>query len=344
MKKIILFFIPLIALIQACVLQDHNVQPIELVPESVKKIVAENFPNNSELTFYVLEKDRVFEAKFKLNGNIHSAIMSTTKLLNSTQSSGLSLPGDLNTKLAGLAIDGGVFSKYRQVKSTENQIFKAQTVNVVDYQFKGNNYTLEFSDTWYLTKMSEQYEKSYFTDNLSDLFEKIEKFIKERNKPNPTYIDQTALNDNIKNSLRPNNELTYGYGFVYIFPSDKKYVLTIRYFEITSLPMTFNENSNLVYSYQFDRLKQFNKTFDDSDNPSLAKINLTTDEINYFRNLFSTQTFLNGFEFGEDRENCRSEYEGIKSYQLFLKNGKGERWYLQFDANKNLVYKYYYQT
>jgi hypothetical protein len=185
----------------------------------------------------------------------------------------------------------------------------------------------------------------YETRLVDDLPTKIQTFIQQRHVPNSSYIAKLAILDaEGKEYLANKNELTFTNCLVYSMPDNSKhYEVFVNYFGMTDLPLIFDENSNLIWVGNFNRLESI-KHFDDllggSSKVSQAELDLFSSEINSI-------TEFKEFKIVNPTLNSQASlntYAGVKSYEFVITkegpNGLESRT-LRFDGKRKLISTYY---
>ncbi|MDQ6480539.1 hypothetical protein [Dyadobacter sp. LHD-138] len=341
MKRLKVLITAIVFLIQACNSgKDHVVEPAEQVPATFIASVKEKYPTATAVKFSVLEENKVYQANFKMSGTAVSVVSNNQEFLTTARVAGESFHDSLQVKLAGLAIAGGVSSNYRIV-----EIPGQPQRHVTDYLLNGVNYTLSINTNGYVQMATRQL--SYETKSLNDLPEAIQKFVNDRNKPNPAYVASLQLEEQLKPHLLDKNELTYKSGSVFLTTNGtKRYHVMVSYYGMTDLPLLFDEHANLIWVSNFNRVESF--TNFDSLTGGLTKI--SDSDLSHFKNLFNSGAEFQNFALGNPVSNTRASlnvYGGLTSYEFLLikqqSNGTAnESWNLCFDSNKNLISSTYF--
>lgn len=245
-----------------------------------------------------------------------------------------SLNDSIQAKLVGLAIAGGVSSNPRFV-----EIPGRPSRIVADYLLNGVKYTLTMEKTGFI-KLSTS-TLLYQIKSLDDLPAGIQKFINSRNKPNPSNLTSlTSLDEKLKQNLEKKNELIFEGCSVFQLPNgSKRYRVYVNYYGLTTLPLIFDEQANLVWVANFNRLESL-KNLEDLTG---GRSKVLDSELNQFKSAFSAATELKSFKLADfltDSDASKNVYGGVTGYEFNLVNSS-ESWHLAYSNNKELVDGYY---
>ena len=330
---VVAIFFLLVVLISRC--SREKAAPDMNVPSNARDVVHQKYPSAEISKMMVLEHGKVYQLSFRFHGTNYQSVVNNSGILTTTRQTDEQIPESLLAQLDTLAIRGGRISNHRIVESyyADNAVEE----DVFDYELNGHKYVLTFDA--YRVALRPYQQASYRTKSIEDLPEKIQQYINSRHRPNPDFVNSlNNLNDQSKQYIIKNNELTFMECRVNILPDgSKNHEITVNYLGATALSgMLFDGDGDLIFVPQFNRIKQFKQNFD----TLLWVSNLTTSEINYFRDLFAGQSQLFGFNLDGQQNfdnSFRSEFENFKSYQFDLYNFKRERWSLHYNAQKALV-------
>lgn len=93
--------------------KDQQVIPPETLPESIIKVMSGAYPDATDATFQAIEKDKLYEVYYKLNGNPFYAALNTKKILSVYRMYG-TLPDSMQQLLPAKSVAGGVLDGYKE--------------------------------------------------------------------------------------------------------------------------------------------------------------------------------------------------------------------------------------
>lgn len=93
--------------------KDEQSIPPATLPESVIKVLSDAFPNATDATFQTVEKDKLYEVHYKLNGDPFYAALNTKKIL-SVYRTYASVPDSMRTALPVNHAQAGELDNYRE--------------------------------------------------------------------------------------------------------------------------------------------------------------------------------------------------------------------------------------
>ncbi len=93
--------------------KDQQVIPPETLPESIIKVMSGAYPDATDATFQAIEKDKLYEVYYKLNGNSFYAALNTKKILSVHRMYG-SLPDSMRQLLPGKSVAGGMADGFHE--------------------------------------------------------------------------------------------------------------------------------------------------------------------------------------------------------------------------------------
>lgn len=107
--------------------KDQQVIPPETLPESIIKVMSNAYPDATDATFQAIEKDRLYEVYYKLNGDPFYAALNTKKILSVYRMYG-TLPDSMRQSLPERSVSGGVADNYKEPvpQINENKIFNSK--------------------------------------------------------------------------------------------------------------------------------------------------------------------------------------------------------------------------
>ena len=107
--------------------KDQQVIPPETLPESIIKVMSKAYPDATDATFQAIEKDKLYEVYYKLNGNPFYAALNTKKILSVYRTYG-ALPDSMQQALPANSVSGGVADSYKEPvpQINEDKIFNAK--------------------------------------------------------------------------------------------------------------------------------------------------------------------------------------------------------------------------
>jgi hypothetical protein len=343
MKSFMLLFITVFAVaLQACSLKrDITVPPSETIPESVMETIKEKYPAAQGIVISILESGKIYRSEFKVGKISMSVVISKDGILNSARLTAENLNDSIQRVLSGMAIAGGISSNYRFVETGNRP-----TYLVADYLLNGVKYSLTMERTAYVRLSAKSF--AYETKSISDLPEGIQKFIKDRNKPNPVYIKSLPLlEEKLKPLLLEKNELAYESSAVFQLPDGtKQYYVYVNYFGLTLLPLIFDQRDNLTWVGNFSMLERV-KNFD--ENMGAAPSGISDTDLAQFKSQFEQAPQFKNFTLSNPVTSSiatLNAYAGVTNYEfnLFkLRNDGpgGEYWHLTYDGSKTMLDSYY---
>lgn len=149
--------------------KDQQVVPPETLPESIIKVMSSAYPDATDATFQAIEKDKLYEVYYKLNGNPFYAALNTKKILSVYRMYG-ALPDSMRQSLPDKSVGGGSADIYKEPVSQTNKykIFNAR------YTWNNREYLLTWTRkdsvgfTKYMIRL-EPYSKFSYVIGKEDL-------------------------------------------------------------------------------------------------------------------------------------------------------------------------------
>jgi hypothetical protein len=339
MKSINILISGMLFFAQACTsTKNEAVSPAITVPASVLETIKEKYPSASDLKFSMLEDGKVYKADFDIAGKAVSVVANRSQILNTFEESDQKAAASVSSDLNGLDIDNGNLSGLRTL-AAPGQSARQEG----DYYLRGVRYRLTMHSSGDVNISTRQL--SYETRSLEDLPEKIQMYIKERNKPNADYIAKLPLLEKpLKDYLSDKNELTFSSSASYILSDkSKQYQVFVKFYGITDLPLIFDENSNLIWVGSFNRLESLTN-FDDLTG---GASNISQEELSYFTGQFKAASEFKDYQLDGRPSTAQAavnRYENQKGYEFHLSKpstSSDESWVLRYDSNKKLIDSYY---
>lgn len=335
-KRFLVFSLLFIAIIQGCSFQDHVLPEPDILPDAVKRIIDERYPEHSELAPGILEKGKIFVIKFSQDGRAYTLISNRSEILEAQYDAG-DLPDSLKALANGTVVQGGTFSHAR----IADELFQPNPVipqfYLVDYQLNGVTYTVRISGTF--SMLMDHMDHYYRTNHAEDLPDKIQQFLHERNKPNPAAIAALPLlNAEGKSYMSQKDELQFSYATGWVLHGGKKYYeVNVMYYGMTSLPLLFDENGDLVWSSSFNFLERW----ENLTAPTSFASNLLPAQIEELKGKFMPQNLIKDFTPLKLLDCWQNRYAGVDSYtasfEHFIPGNRREAWILRYDAGKNVI-------
>ncbi|ACT92544.1 hypothetical protein [Dyadobacter fermentans] len=126
--------------------KDQQITPPENLPESVIKVMSDAFPDATDATFQSIEKEKLYEVYYKLNGNPFYAALNTRKILSVYRMHG-AIPDSMQQALPARSVTGGAADAYKEPvpQPAVDKVFSSK------YTWNNNNYLL----TWIQNKPSD---------------------------------------------------------------------------------------------------------------------------------------------------------------------------------------------
>jgi hypothetical protein len=115
--------------------------PVELpeVPQVVVDMFNRRFPAATETTMQVVEKDRLWEAQYKLNGQRFYAGMDSTRILRRVRIEAASVPDSLGPYISNSIIGNVVVSNYQEEVES---FYRPEKVFTARYRFEDKEYLM----------------------------------------------------------------------------------------------------------------------------------------------------------------------------------------------------------
>ncbi|MCF0052673.1 hypothetical protein LXM25_21555 [Dyadobacter sp. LJ53] len=333
MLRKILFIITVI-LIHGCARHEMPPEEANLVPESVLNLVYETYPEATNLSSTVIEKNKVYELTFDLKGAKYSVYANSKDIISSAKSNGEATPDSLVKWVNKSIIKGGTFSDYRKVSHTDgNPLFPT-----VNYRLNGVDFVLTLAGSVIMAP----YTKLIVLPNLHDLPEKVVEFIEKRTKPNPSFVNTLVnLNQRTRDSLKLRDEFSFNNAVMHVdSDGSKTYQVNVIYFGRKAQTMIFNDSGDLIWVSDFNAIRQYIQDFTERK----FDTNLTHQEIATFSDILRASSHFSGYSLDVSnnlQNSFRNEYAGITSYTLLLSNNSYDRWTLYYNANEKLIFSAY---
>jgi hypothetical protein len=107
--------------------KDQQVVPPETLPESIIKVMSSAYPDATDATFQAIEKDKLYEVYYKLNGNPFYAALNTKMILSVYRMHG-ALPDSMRQSLPDKSVGGGSTDTYKEPvpQINETKIYHAR--------------------------------------------------------------------------------------------------------------------------------------------------------------------------------------------------------------------------
>ncbi|OJV14610.1 MAG: hypothetical protein BGO21_18035 [Dyadobacter sp. 50-39] len=107
--------------------KDQQVIPPETLPEAIIQVMSKAYPDATDATFQAIEKDKLYEVYYKLNGNPFYAALNTKKILSVYRMYG-ALPDSMRHSLPDMSVSGGVADTYKEPvpQINEDKIFNSK--------------------------------------------------------------------------------------------------------------------------------------------------------------------------------------------------------------------------
>jgi hypothetical protein len=263
-----------------------------------------------------------------------SVISGNTRALTMEKFAAENLNDSIQAKLTGLAIAGGVPSNPRFIE-TPGRPSRLQA----DYLLNGVKYTLTMEKTGFIKLSTSTF--LYQIKSLGDLPAGIQKFIKDKNKPNLSdLLSMKSLDEKLKENLQRKNELIFENCSVFQLHSGAKhYRIYVNYYGLTTLPLIFDEQGNLVWVANFNRLESLKNLEDLTGGPT----KIVDNDLNQFKSVFNAATELKSFKLAgslRDSDASKNVYGGVTGYEFNLVSSS-ESWHLAYSNSKTLVDGYY---
>ncbi|SEJ00237.1 hypothetical protein SAMN05216327_105216 [Dyadobacter sp. SG02] len=110
----LLLLIVLVLFLNGCSnYKDQQAAPQETLPESIIKVMSSAYPDATDATFQAIEKDKLYEVYYKLNGNPFYAALNTKKILSVYRMHG-GLPDSLKQSLPVRSVSGGEVDTFKE--------------------------------------------------------------------------------------------------------------------------------------------------------------------------------------------------------------------------------------
>ncbi|GGH28961.1 hypothetical protein GCM10007423_15930 [Dyadobacter endophyticus] len=132
--------IVLILVLEGCSnYKDRQVIPPEILPEAIIKVMSDAYPDATDATFQAIEKEKLYEVYYKLNGNPFHAALNTKKILSVYRMYG-AVPDSMRQSLPSRSVSGGVADVYKEPvpQVNEDKVFHSK------YTWNNSEYLL----TW----------------------------------------------------------------------------------------------------------------------------------------------------------------------------------------------------
>jgi len=173
---------------------DLQPQPDPL-PTSVVEILEKEFPGYQEITVSPLEKDRVWNARLRVDTSQYDVVLNRTKILSKYQLAGNQVPVVFAKGIESLSFNGGTFSDFRRAPDY-NIDFRTWDFSA-SYTWNNQDYLMRWQRSYYGPPsrydiyLYPDTETVYRTTNLDDLSDSIQEIIKAKMLAvnNPQYTE-----------------------------------------------------------------------------------------------------------------------------------------------------------
>lgn len=145
MKPLALIIVLALALAGCNNLNDlRPIDPGTEIPEAAVKVVKAKFPKAEDLVFKPILENKVWEVKLKSNADRYSSLVDYGKMWETFRQVPDSLPDALKGLVNNSPFSGGELSAFSR------SYFATTAQNKMVYNYKGENYSLEWTGTTYL--------------------------------------------------------------------------------------------------------------------------------------------------------------------------------------------------